>query len=156
MARLGDVASCQTACALARLPERPILRAKAMARLWLHYMVNYNFLRFMVSMTCTNKIEELKKIQQKVHVNSAEILAIFVEWKKFHDPQRWEQHTASFPKLRSAVDFVYNCISFDEVARTPKTKELKNQYEKEASDDAEADDDDHEHDTESDRSNAAK
>ena len=107
-------------------------------------------------MTCQNKIEELKKNEQKVRVNSAEILAIYVEWKKFHDVGRWYKYTASFPKLRSAVDFVYNCVSFDQDAMESRVKQLKKDYEQEeTSDDAESEDESYEGATESDRSNAA-
>ena len=106
-------------------------------------------------MTCQNKIDELKKIRQKVRVNSAEILAMFVEWKKFHDPGRWYHHTASFPKLRSAVNYVYNCVSFDEGTMESRVKHLKKDYEQDSSDDAESEDESYEGATESDRSNAA-
>ncbi len=119
------------------------------------YLVNYQFMRFMVLMTCTNKIEELKKIWQKVRVNSAEILAIYVEWKKLYDPGRWYHHTASFPKLRSAVNYVCNCVSFYEGTMTSRVKQLKKDCEKDSSDDAETEDASYESATESDRSNAA-
>ena len=119
------------------------------------YLVNYHFMRFMVQMTCTNKIEELKKIRQKVHVNSAEILALYVEWKRFANPERWYHHTASFPKLCSAVNFVWHCVCFDEGTMKSRVAQLKKDYEPNSSDDAEGEDESCACDSDSDHSNAA-
>ena len=49
------------------------------------YLVKYHFMRFMVVMTCTNKIKELQNNRQKVNDNCAEILAIHAAWHQFHD-----------------------------------------------------------------------
>ena len=95
------------------------------------YLMNYRLLKYMVAIACENKIDEFKRIQQKVSMNSAEILAIYADWKEFHDPQRWDQHTVDFPKFRSAVNFVHNCVTFDEAAMTSRIKQLRKEYEEE-------------------------
>ena len=79
----------------------------------------------------------------------------YVEWKRFANPERWYHHTASFPKLCSAVNFVYNCISFDEGTMKSRVKQLKKDHGPNSSDDAEGEDESYEGATESDRSNAA-
>ena len=96
-------------------------------------------------MTCTNKIEELKKIQQKVRVNSAEILELYVEWKRFANPARWYHHTASFPKLCSAVNFVWHCVCFDEGTMKSRVKQLKKDYKPDSSEVAEGNDESYEY-----------
>ncbi len=120
------------------------------------YFVNYHFMRFMVVMTCTNKIRELQNNRHKVHENCAEILVMHAAWHKFHNIGRWSKYTANFAKLSAAVDFVYNCVSFDQDAMESRVKQLKKDYEQEeTSDGAESEDESYDGATESDRSNAA-
>ena len=92
-------------------------------------MMNCRFLKYMVAIACENKIDEFKRIRQKVSINSEGVLDISAEFKTFYDPERWDQHTDDFPKFRSAVNFVHNCITFDEAAMTSRIKQLRKEYE---------------------------
>ena len=95
------------------------------------YLMNHRLLKFMVAIACENKIDELKRIRQKVSMNSDDVLSVRTEFKTFRDPERWGQQTVDFPKFRSAVNFVHNCITFDEAAVTSRIKQLRKEYEEE-------------------------